>query len=404
MRCRNVATGAAGGRTVRILWVSPFLPHPKARHAGGRGEYGWMAALAQLHDITLVARMEPSERDAALALRPLLAGLHLLTFARPDGPLAAAQIVRSYVRLGRMAQRIQDAGDFDVVHVEWLETGLGMRRTSDVGRVNVAIDELTKPARRRAGLAEGVPARLRGELALRAITLLQHRICAKFDVVLALSEQDRDAIRALEPGTDVRFLPFPVGVDPAKLGEAERDEDHLLFMGAMNRDTNVDAVTWFCAEVLPLVRAQRPGVRLTIAGAAPADAVRALGEDPSIDVTGFVEDLEPYLARATVFVSPLRVGGGIIAKNIDAMASGLPVVTSTIANEGVDATAGEQVLLADDPRAFADAVLDLLGDPARRARLARAAQAFVDGRFGARAGAAVLEEAHAAAIAAHTSG
>ncbi len=202
----------------------------------------------------------------------------------------------------------------------------------------------------------------------------------------------------------MRFLPFPVGVDPAKLGDAERDEDHLLFIGAMNRDTNVDAVTWFCAEVLPLVRAQRPGVRLTIAGAAPTDEVLALGEDPSIEVTGFVEDLEPYLARATVFVSPLRVGGGIIAKNIDAMASGLPVVTSTIANEGVDARAGEQVLLADDPRAFADAVLALLGDPARRARLAGAAQRFIEGRFGARAGAAVLEEAHAAAIAAHTSG
>ena len=86
MRCRNVATGAAGGATVRILWVSPFLPHPKARHAGGRGEFGWMAALAERHDITLVARMEPEERDAAIALRPVLRGLHLLTFARPGGP------------------------------------------------------------------------------------------------------------------------------------------------------------------------------------------------------------------------------------------------------------------------------------------------------------------------------
>ncbi len=389
---------------MRILWVSPFLPHPKARHAGGRGEYQWMAALAQLHDITLVARMEPEEHDAALALRPMLAGLHLLRFARPDGPLAAGRIVRSYVHLGRMAQRVQDAGDFDVVHVEWLETGLGLRRRSDVGRVNVAIDELTKPARRRAGLAEGVPARLRGDLGLRAITLLQHRVCAKFDVVLALSEQDRDEIRAQAPGTDVRFLPFPVGVDAAKLAGATRDDDHLLFVGAMNRDTNIDAITWFCNEVLPLVRARRPLVRLTIAGAAPAAEVLALGEDPAIEVTGFVEDLEPYLARATAFVSPLRVGGGIIAKNIDAMAAGLPIVTSTIANEGVDATPGEQVLLADDPQAFAAAVLDVLGDPALRARLGAGAQAFIEGRFGARAGAAVLEEAHAAAIAAHTSG
>ena len=156
MRCRNVAAGAAGGSTVRILWVSPFLPHPKARHAGGRGEYGWMAALAERHDITLVARMEPAERDAAIALRPGCRASHA-DLRAPDGPLAAAAIVGSYVRLGRMAQRIQDAGDFDVVHVEWLETGLGMRRTSDVGRVNVAIDELTKPARRRAGLAEGGP-------------------------------------------------------------------------------------------------------------------------------------------------------------------------------------------------------------------------------------------------------
>ncbi len=389
---------------MRILWVSPFLPHPMARHAGGRGEYQWLAALAERHPITLVARMEPEERDAAVALRPILAGLDTLTFVRPDGPFAAAAIVGSYVRLGRMAQRIQNAGDFDVVHVEWLETGLGMRRTSDIGRVNVAIDELTKPARRRAGLAEGAPARLRGELGLRAITQLQHHICAKFDIVLALSEQDRDQIRAFEPDTDVRFLPFPVGVDPAKLGTGDRDPDHLLFVGAMNRDTNIDAITWFCAEILPLVRAQRPGVRLTIAGAAPAAEVVALGADPGIEVTGFVEDLEPHLARATAFVSPLRIGGGIIAKNVDAMASGLPVVTTTIANEGVDAKAGKHVLLADEPQAFARAVLDLLDDPALRAGLAASAQAFIGGRFGVRPGAAVLEEAHAAAIAAHTSG
>ena len=128
--------------------------------------------------------------------------------------------------------------------------------------------------------------------------------------MLALSEQDRDQIRALEPDTDVRFLPFPVGVDAAKLSGATRDDDHLLFVGAMNRDTNIDAITWFCAEVLPLVRARRPGVRLTIAGAAPRRRGPRARRGPGIEVTGFVEDLEPYLARATVFVSPLRVGGG----------------------------------------------------------------------------------------------
>ena len=279
-----------------------------------------------------------------------------------------------------------------------------MRRTSDLGRVNVAMDELTKPARRRAGLAEGTSARLTGRLRLLAITRLEPQVCAKFDVVLALSEQDRDQIHRLAPDTDARFLPFPIGVDTATLGTGKRDPDHLLFVGVMNRDTNIDAIVWFCAEVLPLVRAQRPGVRLTIAGAAPAEEVVALGADPGIDVTGFVDNLGPYLARATAFVSPLRIGGGIIAKNIDAMACGLPVVTSTVGNEGVQATAGEHVLLADDPQSFAHAVLDLLGDPVLCARLASGGQAFIGGRFGVRFGVAVLEEAHAAAIAAHTRG
>ena len=95
---------------MRILWVSPFLPHPQARHAGARGEYQWMAALAERHAITLVARIEPDERDAAIALCPMLAVLHTLTFAPPRGVITAAAIVGSYIRLGRVAQRIEDAG------------------------------------------------------------------------------------------------------------------------------------------------------------------------------------------------------------------------------------------------------------------------------------------------------
>src|SRR5438132_7470563 len=146
---------------MNILWVSPFLPKAAAAHAGGRALAQWVQWTAERHAVTLLTRVEPRERDAAEAWRSRLAGLHVQEFQRPvGGALATARIAASYARLGRTANRLLTSGGFDLLHADYLETGLAVGRASPVPRLAVAIDELARPALHRLQLARGVRARL----------------------------------------------------------------------------------------------------------------------------------------------------------------------------------------------------------------------------------------------------
>jgi glycosyltransferase involved in cell wall biosynthesis len=381
---------------MNILWVSPFLPKPDAPHAGGRALAQWIAWTAERHAVTLLCRVEPAEQADAEAWRPRLAGLHRQEFARPAGALATARIAASYARLGRAANRLLAAGAFDLLHVEYLETGLRLDAALPVPKLVVAIDELARPARHRLALARGPRARLGAWLYWRAIGRLQRRICRKFDRILTMSEHDRRALLADDPRLSIGVLPLPTGIDPARLGSAARDKAGLLFVGAMHRDANVDAVRYFHREILPRILAEVPTATLTIVGGEPTPEVRRLAAEPGVRVTGFVEALEPYYGAATVFVAPLRIAGGIAGKTLDALAAGCPVVTTTIGNDGVDATPGTHLLVADAPADFAAAVTRLLRDPALRNRLGAAARRFAAARYGPAVSAAVLEREHAA--------
>jgi len=379
---------------VKILWLTPFLPDPDATHAGGRAIYQWLSRLAQRHEITLLCRVDTGEAGRVDALRRLCHDVHVLRFDRPTGPLTTVWIAASYFRLGRTANHLLRRGGFDLLHVEYVESGVGIATDLDVPAVLIAIDELAKPARRRFELAHGLAPRLATYLYWATIRGLERRICRKFNRILAASEYDRHLFRALDPRLPVATLPFPVGIDAGRMPATTREADHLLFVGAMHRDTNIDAVRHFCIEVLPAIRRTRPDVRLTIVGHEPPPEIRRLSRDPGIVVTGFVPRLEPYYARATVFVCPVRIGGGILLKNVDAMAAGCPVVTTSAGNEGVGATPGVHLLTADDPGAFAEATVRLLGDADERRRLADNAREFVRARFSVEAAVSQLEETY----------
>jgi glycosyltransferase involved in cell wall biosynthesis len=382
---------------MNILWVSPFLPKADATHAGGRALAQWIRWTAERHALTLLCRVEPHERAAAEALRPQLAGLYVQVFQRPDGSaLAVPRIATSYVRLGRAANRLLARGGFDLLHVEYLETGLGIARALPVPKLVVAIDELARPALHRLRLARGLQTRAGAWLYWRAIERLQRRICRKFDRILTLSEHDRRTLLARDPTLSIGVLPFPIGIDPVAAPAPDRAGAQLLFVGAMHRDANVDAVAWFCREMLPQVRAEVPATRLAIVGADPPPVVRRLAAQEHVEVTGFVETLEPYYARADVFVAPLRIAGGIASKTLDALAAGCPVITTTLGNEGLGATAGEHLLTADTPAEFAAAVVRVLRDADLRARLGARGREFAQARFGLDASVAALEREHQA--------
>ena len=152
-------------------------------------------------------------------------------------------------------------------------------------------------------------------------------------------------------------------------------------------------MAFFCRDILPRIRAARPGVHLTIVGRSPTPAVTKLAADAGVRVTGRVDDVRPYLAAATVSVVPLRIGGGTRLKIFEAMAMGTAVVSTRIGAEGLPIINGEHAWLADDPVEFADAVVTLLGDGSRRARLERSARQLVVERFDWSAVAGELEAA-----------
>jgi len=160
------------------------------------------------------------------------------------------------------------------------------------------------------------------------------------------------------------------------------EADSLVFTGSMDWMPNEDAILYFVEEVLPLIRARRPNTALWVVGRKAGRKIRALAEsDPGIHVTGRVEDIRPYIARGSVYVVPLRVGSGTRLKIFEAMAMGKAVVSTTIGAEGLPVTSGSDIVLADEPRRFADEVGRLLASPEERKRIGDAARKLVEEKY-----------------------
>jgi glycosyltransferase involved in cell wall biosynthesis len=182
----------------------------------------------------------------------------------------------------------------------------------------------------------------------------------------------------------VTHVPTGVDVDYFRpSGTVAREAMSLVFTGSMDWMPNEDGIRWFVDEVLPRIHAVNPGVVLTVVGRNPPPAIQSLAaRDPRVRVTGTVPDVRPFLESAAVFVVPLRVGGGTRLKIYEALAMECALVTTTIGAEGLPIEPGSHALMADDPQAFAAAVLRLLSEPAEAARLGRTGADFVRAHFG----------------------
>ncbi len=222
--------------------------------------------------------------------------------------------------------------------------------------------------------------RLFGSVESKKLRSYELGACRKADMVLAVTANDKDVLVSNGVFPD-KVVALPVGVDtdyftPVQLASASEE---LLMFGTMSWPPNADAVTYFSSAIYPLIKQKVPGVRLTVVGANPPPEINALSaRDPSIDVTGYVDDIRVYAKRASVFVVPLRIGSGMRVKIVNAMALGLPIVTTSIGCEGVSLKPGEHALVADTPEEFADAVVHLLLNYQDRLRLGCTARAFVE--------------------------
>jgi len=218
------------------------------------------------------------------------------------------------------------------------------------------------------------------------------KIVAEFDSTLAVADPDREAlISAVQeycPQKTIEKMPItviPIAVDTQKIQPTERRPDsfNILTMGTLYYPPNADGIRWFIQEVFPLVRRSLPKVKLTIVGKnPPKDFLRFAAENPeSVVVTGYVPDLDPYFSDASIMVIPVRAGGGMRVRILEAFARAMPVVTTTVGLEGIQAEPGKDVLVVDRPDEFADSVIQLLKDKAFQARLSTNGRHLVESKY-----------------------
>ena len=203
----------------------------------------------------------------------------------------------------------------------------------------------------------------------------EKRLARCFDLCTATTRAEWETLESY--GTGVPTDWFPNGVDSdyfAPDGESY-DADTISFIGRMDYYPNQECMFEFCRETLPILKARRPGIKLVIVGADPSPAVRKLGEIAGVTVTGSVPDVRPFVRRSALMVAPLNIARGTQNKILEAMAMGVPVVTSRVAAGGVDAVDGEHLLAGASPKEYADLVLRVIETPAERARLSAAGRA-----------------------------
>jgi glycosyltransferase involved in cell wall biosynthesis len=382
---------------MKILVLTPFLPYATAPSGCPRAVFDRVCVLAKEHEVTVVAFMEPHERQRRAELRQrgvrvygmprmsqdrrggaglrrkrlrLAAGL-----LRPDRPMLAQEFDSHRTR--RLVRRLVQQRSFDVVLIEHVL--MAQYLTAVPARLPVVFTEhdvylaLPDPTDATPGGWRGLLTRLDRWKWRR----YEAWACRRAAAILVPTEEDADWLAAAIPGAHPQVVPFGLALEadtPAASGA--REAASLLFVGNFNHPPNVDAACWLCGAILPQIRAARPDVEVWLVGRDPTPAVQALA-GPGIHVTGAVPSVAPYLRRCTLFVAPLRQGGGMRMKLIEALAAGAVVVTTPLGARGLGAVPGRHLLVADGAAPFAETVLQALADPDGRAALGRAGQALM---------------------------
>lgn len=212
----------------------------------------------------------------------------------------------------------------------------------------------------------------------RAIDRAERRLTHLADHVLTVSDEDRDAFLKFLPAQKVTTVPTGVDLDYFRPHRSS-NSNRLVFTGSMDWLPNEDGMRYFCAEILPLIKSRVPDVTVRIVGRKPTRKVMALKEKYSnVEVTGAVDDIRGYVHDSAVYVVPLRISGGTRIKIFEAMAMGMPVVSTTVGAEGLPVQHDQNILIADTPRDFAERTTALLLQPTARQRLGAAARTLVE--------------------------
>lgn len=374
---------------MKIVVLAPRFPFPLDK--GDRlTVFHLLRYLSQRHEVSLVCFMEPDqdpawvekvepfcERVETIALKSWRAYSNCLL-----GLMGSTPLQMNYYSDPSMTAAVEK------LVAEW-QPDLVYAHTIRMGQYSRPLDEsltkvlamqisMTLNYRRLAEHASDPISRFVNNTEYKKVRDFEADFARQFDKVLLISEHDLAAIEQKEPLTNVFFSPHGVDFEYfSPDATVAKRPNSLIFTGNMNYAPNTDAIQYFYDEVFPLVQQEIPDVELRVVGANDNEAVKALGTDPAVTVTGRVPDLREYTNQAQIALAPIRIGAGLQNKVLEGMSMGLPMVVTSVANEGIKAIPNENILIGDTAQAFAAQVISLLQDEAKRKQIGAAAREFI---------------------------
>lgn len=384
---------------MRILFIASRFPYPPLRGYQLRAHHQ-LRLLNVNHQVTLVcfsgADSSPETEEnvrqhcyevITVPYRPATMLARLCTGFLRGRPIQSAFHETSAMR--RVIARLLSEQRHDLIHVQLSRMAGLLKEATPIPRVIDFVDALSLNLRRRAAY-DRVPLKLLASAEASRLLRYEREVCRSWDYATVVSAVDRAAIGDF-PNLGVN----PSGVDlEAFPYRAEgRDGSTIVFSGNLGYFSNIDAISWFVREIFPRIAFEAPNAKLLIVGARPAWKIKALANlDPRITVTGMVDRLQPYLHRCAVAIAPMRAGSGQLFKMLEAMASGAPLVATSLAAEATEAENGRHLLVADNAESFVRCVLRLIREPALAACIAREARRLVESRYRWESSVAELEE------------
>ena len=378
---------------MKILFLSRWWPDPP--NNGSRLRiYNLLRQLSRQHEVTLVAFHESTDQvgpESQAALLSICRSVRAIPW-RPYRPHSARAVLGLLSPIPRFLVDTHSRELADAVADELRTQQYQLVIASELPMapyalathgVPLLLEELEITIFRDAASAAGSGLRrLRARLTWLKLQAYLRRVLPRFAACTVVSELERRNVQAVAPGYGpLEVIPNAVDV-PAYVNDYGPSEPNtLVFPGALTYQANYDALLYFLESAFPTIARAIPDVRLRVTGNTSGVDLASLPKHPGVVFTGHVPDIRPVVARSWATVVPLRIGGGTRLKILESMALGTPVVSTAKGAEGLEVAPGDDILLADTPAQFAAAVVELLGSPELRARVAAAGRRLVKSRY-----------------------